>query len=332
MYSKMYNLPQGAVSLKQGKKFNDFQNDHLHIVGSKRLNLIEETTSPNLGFLEAMSNNTSNSKSNPINVENSKIGDTLSNLENEFNTTLTTYTNLYKLYLEKTMNEKEFENSYATSYIMGDKPSNFTFFGHAVGPTGKSKIPVQQIVMEGPLIVFMIQDGKDTKIVKSPPNLSKQAGFYYVGNINDYGKIPLIPNGVSTPDKPGRYNVKKNGMSANDARLMKEANESLTNALNSANQKLLDIANQMYQESVKIEQTHDKVHGNINATSSDLLDKIKALNKEREQINKLNTSTTTLDADISDSLTDVNMEKTKYIGLGVVALILGGVTIHLATK
>lgn len=214
MYGKMYNLPQGLVSLKQGKKFNDFQNDHLHIVGTKRLDLIKQTTSPNLGSIEPM---TTNNSSNPIDIESEKIKESLAKLEKQFNDTLTKYTASYTNYLNSEKNQ-----------------------------------------------------------------------------------------------------IKSGG--------------SQMNTVETLNQELMNIAQQMYNEATKLEETSSGVEDQADNIKTELIAQIKSLNDEREQLVKLNTSTTTLDAEMSRSEVDIDMNQIRYYAYGLSALALGAITFHVMTR
>lgn len=386
MYGKMYDLPQGLTSLQQGKKLNDFQKDHLHIVGPKRLNLIEQTTSPNLGSIEPMTNNSSN----PIDIENEKIKASLSSLQDQFNSTLANYTSAYKKNLDR--------------FVDAESANSYIFYGPAVG-MGNGRIQVQKIITEGSTIIFLIQDGKYTKIVKSDPNLTNQHGYHYVGKIGQYGTIPLVDSGEgyynvyynilkdyvfygpyigngkveipvqkiltekskivlliqdkqytkiikTTPSlasqegfyyvgqldqygkiplinmEKGKYNVKNESIGKNN-NLM---NNTISTNVAALNEQLLNIANQMYQEAGKIEKTSDGVELEGDVVKSALLSQIQTLNQEREKILNMNTNLNTLEAELSEAETEVSMEKIRNIGLGISALILGGIVFNVLTR
>ena len=74
-------------------------------------------------------------------------------------------------------------------------------YGPFIG-SGNGTIPVLKIVEEGSRIVYLAHDGEFTKIVKANPDGSDQEGFYYVGQVSQYGTIPLINQ------KSGEYNVR----------------------------------------------------------------------------------------------------------------------------
>jgi hypothetical protein len=79
-------------------------------------------------------------------------------------------------------------------------PDNYEMYGRFIGRGNESK-PVAKIVQEGNTTVYIIQDERFTKIVKETNN--DQNGFYYVGNISEYGTKSLIPQ------SKGGYNIRK---------------------------------------------------------------------------------------------------------------------------
>ena len=86
------------INLKQGKKFLNYEKNTLENILPK-LNLIEQTSSPNLSsIIESMTDKDS--------IQNTKDiiqRDDVSRLEEEFNTTLASYTATYKLINEELM-------------------------------------------------------------------------------------------------------------------------------------------------------------------------------------------------------------------------------------
>jgi hypothetical protein len=79
-------------------------------------------------------------------------------------------------------------------------PQNYEMYGPWIH-NSRDGITVQRIVQEGNTTVYIIQDGVNTKIVKETNGV--QNGFYYVGNINEYGTKSLI----SVPK--GDYNIRQ---------------------------------------------------------------------------------------------------------------------------
>lgn len=80
-------------------------------------------------------------------------------------------------------------------------PSDYVMYGPDIG--GGKEIPILKIIQEDGKIVYITHDGRFTKIVKANPDGSDQQGFYYVGQLSQYGSKPLR-NMVK-----GGYNVKR---------------------------------------------------------------------------------------------------------------------------
>ena len=79
-------------------------------------------------------------------------------------------------------------------------PSDYVMFGPAIGKDQ----PIQKIIKEGDKIVFLIQQGSFTKIVKANKKLLQQTGYYYTGKIDDYSSSANYSI-IGT----SRYNIKK---------------------------------------------------------------------------------------------------------------------------
>ena len=110
--------------------------------------------------------------------------------------------------------------------------------------------------------------------------------------------------------------------------------QGLYDAVNSSNQKLMNIANEMYNYAIKLDNTSTQVEKQGDTVKNELVQQIKSLNEEREKMIKLKGQVDiyTLDGDMQDDKINVNMEKARYIGMGLAALVLGGITIHVMTK
>ena len=294
MYGKMYNLPQGLVSLKQGKKFNDFQNDHLHIVGTKRLDLIKQTTSPNLGSIEPM---TTNNSSNPIDIENEKIKESLAKLEKQFNDTLTKYTASYTNYLNSEKNQNR-------RYINADSTVYSTTSDNDVNCRKKCQDDEN-------CEMYLMNDANDTcRLYKGVSN--------------------VIQHCQSGPQHTLWGQVKQNGawQIPSDC----DSGGSQMNTTETLNQELMNIAQQMYNEATKLEETSSGVEDQADNIKTELIAQIKSLNDEREQLVKLNTATNTLDAEMSRSEVDIDMNQIRYYAYGLSALALGAITFHVMTR
>lgn len=104
MYSNMYNLNQGENSLKQGNKFNNLHKDYLYIVGNNRLNLITQTSSPDLGSLELVRSSSGSlepfTTSTRLEVLDNKLTTDISGLSSEYSTKLEDYLSDYEGYMK----------------------------------------------------------------------------------------------------------------------------------------------------------------------------------------------------------------------------------------
>ena len=352
MYSNI-NSSQQDYALNQGKKFNDYQNDYLHIVGTQKLKLIEETSSPNLGFLEPMTGNT-----NPVEVENNKILDNLLKLETEFNATLALYTNQYQQYMNKVLDQANEVKAYARNNVRnsGGKFFYVNRFGvtrgysqeawaqkpsscpHSV-PTddtiqaynnltnGMDYTPGQPCNLDGQII--QNEDGQlawvDEKGQRHEYD-SRETMEQTQKNGNCPGQINQVTNNI--------YNMFPTGssMNANSNCNTPTFDQALYDAVNDSNQKLMNIANEMYQQAITLDKTSKEVENKSNSMQDQLVTQIRSLNEERERIIKLKSNTSTLDGDIEDDGIIANMEVARYVGLGIAALAIGGITLHLMTK
>ena len=353
MYSNI-NSTQQDYALKQGMKFNDYQKDYLYIVGTKKLNLIEETSSPNLGFLEPLSNN----NTNPVEIENTKILDNLLHLEREFNATLATYTNQYQQYMNKVLDRQNEVKAYTRNNVKnsGGKFFYVNRFGITRGYSQDAwaqkpsscphTIPTDDSVQA----YNNLTNGLDYA-VGQPCNLDGQmiqnengqlAWVDEKGQRHEYDSRETMEQTQKNGNCPGQINNVTNAiydmfpagsaMNAHSNCNTPMFDQALYDAVNNSNQKLMNIANDMYQQAIKLDKTTLEVEKKGQSMESQLVDKIKSLNEEREKIIKLKANTDTLDGDIQDDGIIANMEMARYVGLGIAAIAIGGLTIHLMTK
>ena len=355
MYSNIDSTEQNHA-LKQGKKFNDYQKDYLHIVGTKKLDLIEKTTSPNLGFLEPMSDK----NNNPVEVENTKILDNLIKLENEFNTTLALYTSQYQQYMNKELESKNNMNAYTRKNV---KNSNGKLFyvnrfgvsrGYSKDSWAKkpsscpSTIPTDDSVQA----YNNLTNGLDY-VAGQPCNLDGQiiqnddgqlAWVDEKGQRHEYDSRDTLLQTQKNGNCPGQINSVSNtiynmfpagsAMSASSNCNTPLFDQALYDSVNTSNQKLMNIANDMYEQALKLDKTSLAVEKQSDNIGAQLAKQIKSLNDEREKMMKLKGQTDiyTLDGDIQSDRINVNMEKARYIGLGLAAVVLVGITMHVMTK
>lgn len=350
----MYSTLQKDYALKQGIKFNNYQSDYLHIVGTKNLNLINETTMPNLGFLEPMENRTMN----PIQIENNKIKEKLRQLELEFNKTLALYTANYERYYNKVLNQKNELTMYTNKNIKNNNGKKYYVNNHGVTrgyseeawnkkpsscgtniPTddsvqaynslenGLDYVPGQPCDLDGTVVqneqgtIAWIDEKGQKHIYPSREVMEKTQQ-----NGNCPTSIRQVTNEV--------FNMFPNGNEMNEHTTCSSTmyNEEMYNQINNINQKLLNIANEMYQEAVKLDKTEKNVESKNNSMQSELLDNIKSLNNEREILEKLQRKNDTLSGEYQENQLQATSELYKYISMGLLALTIGGITFHHLTK
>ena len=353
MYSKIRSKQQD-YALNQGIKFNDFQKDYLHIVGTKKLNLIEQTTSPNLGFLEPMADK----NTNPVEIENTKIVDQLLKLEQEFNSTLALYTNQYQQYMNKVVDRENELKAMARKNVRnsGGKFFYVNRFGITRGfstpawdqkpASCPSAIPTDDSVQA----FNNLTNGLDYA-VGQPCDLdgtiiqNENGQYAWIdekGQRHEYENRDMLNQTQKNGNCPGQihqvtnniYNMFPAGsaMNAHSNCNSPMFDQALYDAVNNSNQKLMNIANDMYQQALKLDKTSLEVEKRGHDMQDQLVTQIRSLNEEREKIIKLKANTATLDGDIEDDGIIANMEMARYVGLGLAAVAIGGLTIHLMTQ
>lgn len=355
MYASL-NEKNIDYSLKQGKKFNNHQNDYLQIVGTKKLNLIEQTTSPNLGFIEPMENN--NSQPDPIQMENERVISKLRTMEDEFNKTLALYTSYYEQFYNKLLTEHANVTAYKRKNV---KNGNGKFYYvNKYGVTrgysdeawkNKPSSCATNVPNDGTIQAFnSLTNGLDY-VSGQPCNLD--------GSVvqNEDGKLAWIDIRGQRHDYPDRTTFEtttKDGKCPShitqvsnqvfnmfpSASVMSEhstcdtgaLDSQLYNAINIQNQKLINIANQMYEESIKLNNSEQKVEQQNNSIQSGLLDKIQSLNKERDTLIALKNKNATLEGEYQSNNLQATSEYMRYILYTISALTIGGITYHVLTK
>jgi hypothetical protein len=70
-------------------------------------------------------------------------------------------------------------------------PNNYVMYGPYIGRRGNASIVVEKIIIDGNDYLFMLKDSQWTKIVRTDANIGNQKGFYYQGEVNQYGTIAL---------------------------------------------------------------------------------------------------------------------------------------------
>lgn len=346
----MFSLNEKNFSLKQGKKYKDYQNDYTHIIGTKRLDLIEKTSDNNLGFIEGLKN--------PLEVENNKVKEKLKDLENQFNTTLALYTNQYQRFLTKLMNEQSELQPYLNKNVKQNNGKFYTVnrFGVARGyskdawankpsscpsgipndstikafnyvATGLDYVPGQPCDLDGSII-----KNNDTNEIawvdeKGEKHIYPDEFTYEQTQKN--GGCPSNIHHVSNEV----FNMFASGSAMNEhSSCETNIDQQLLESVKASNQKLLNIANEMYQETVKLEHTEKQVEDKSEQTRKILLDQIQSLNKERDELQKAKNYSAMFNGELDDSNLQINREYYHYLVWIIAAVTLGGITMHQIIK
>lgn len=333
-------------SLGQGEHFNKNRVNYNRAIGIKRLNLIGETTSPNLGNIEGMDN------INNFNNETKDSND-IAVLEKEFNDKLNVYTNVYHEYLTKLSSSKDEAVLYANTNV---KDSNNKYYvvnkyGVARGyskeawdnkhPSCPTNIPGDDTIQ----VFNKLTIGNDKK-VGEPCDLEGKV----------ISQLKPLKNAWVTPDGRKRWFPsteiweagKKNGCNDNPVVVKNDVYDLFDNAdnmtmnsncnaglgfsdmktqLEKLNGELIDIANKIYDKVVSMVGKSDSINNNINKTKDDLKNQIIMLEKERKNFEKAKTEQETLKAEYDNNNLLITSSYYQYLVWTIAAITLGAVAV-----
>lgn len=338
-------------SLKQGLYFNNLKKGFDKLIGFKRLNLIHETTDPNLGNIESFSN------VNGITQETAEMKQ-LNELESQFNNKLNIYSNVYKDYLTKLMTSNEAAIQYANTNVK-DSTGKFYYvneYGIARGYSNESwaskdsSCPTSTPGDDTVTVFNELQVGLD-KNLGEPCNLDgKMIRSSTTGNvawISSTGYRQLFPNDnilqagqkngctTSTIDVTDTiFNIftKGNDMTITSTCNIPTGYSNIKNELQKLNNELIDIANQIYNLIVNMVNNNSSVEKNIESTKKNLQNQIQLLNQQRDIFNKLQNSDKTLKGEYEDNNLLINSTYYKYIIWSIAAMTVGAIAIRHMTS
>lgn len=347
------NYKELQQSLNQGNHFLDLQKDYLGIVGKKRLNLIEKTSSNHLGYLEGMENQ------NPINSENDNLTNNLMDLENKFNQTLNEYTAAYKQYLnEVSQQDNQDIMKYKNSYIMSPEGRFYYVnkYGIARGftPDAWSNKP-DSCPPGGPSddtkkVFHMFKTGLnyepgqpcnlDGSIIRNKSNgraawISEEGERHWYPNSDIFEA--RIKNGCPkdyTYVSNEIYNMYPKGkdMNADSKCSTSNMNTPLWNRIIQLNQKLMNIANEMYQGVERMNKKGNTLDSHVDETKTQLISEIQNLNSERVKLEQVKQNVDTLDGEFQNKEVMYRSSYYHYLVWLIGAITLGVITIHHITK
>jgi hypothetical protein len=370
MLAKRYATGSGSGisdAISQGNKFLNYQSDYLHIIGQRKLNLIEETSAPDLGFMEPLTNksdsNSSNpgSESNPISVEDDALTSKIMDLENQFNAKLAQYIAVYKQYMSDALDQDNVIANYKGKNV---KSSGGEFyyvnkFGVARGfstpawdkkpascpaqapgddsvsaynrmQKGQSYIPGQPCNLDG----TVIRNSKTGHAAWIDPKGVRH--WYPSGEISSAtarnGGCPLSTMQDVSDEIYNMY-PKGTDMTA-ESRCVGagDMDSGLRSRIVSLNQELLDLANQIYQEVEQMEELEGKVDTKVVGAKQQLMNEIANLNSERDSLAKLERETQTLRGEFQENKIMVRSNYYNYMVWTVAAITLGAIVAYRATS
>lgn len=342
----MFLSNQEDHSLEQGIKYKNYQNDYTHIIGTKRLQLIEETTDTNLGYIEGMEN--------PVEVENNKVKSKLKELENQFNQTLALYTNQYQRFLTKLLNKQNDIQPYLQKNVKKSDDAYYTVnrFGVARGyskdawekkpsscpsnvpndasikafnyvSTGLDYVPGQPCNLDGSIIKN--NDTNEIAWIDERGEKHIYPDEYTYEQTQKNGGCPSNIHHVTSEV----FNMFASGSAMNEhSSCETNIDQQLLESVKESNQKLLNIANEMYEETVKLQKTEDRVEDKSNQTREVLLNQINSLHKERDEIQKAQHKSEMFNGELDNSHLQISSEYYQYLIWVIAAITLGGITIH----
>lgn len=343
------NYIMDDYSLKQGLKFNAYQNDYTNIVGKHHLDLIQETTNKNLQSLyENMEN-----IQNPISKKSDAELSTLKTLEAKFNSTLQQYKNTYKTYLENVVQSNDTVNTYKNQNVM-DENGNYYYvnnYGYTRGygskdsktwnnkpasclqtkPTDDSKAIYKRMQHGVEYLVGQPCD-LDGKVIRNSqtghvswvaPNGEKR---YYP---NDEIRQTSIQNGCPSEEVSVSnevYNMFQSGANMTSTTKCFENNQqaSLMNQIVQLNSKLISIAQEMYNVMEQMDKEENNINNKLESEKAQLQLEITNLDNERSKLENLQKSINRLNGELEQASIMTNMEYLQYIGwtLGAIGLVI----------
>lgn len=348
-YSKNQNY-----DLEQGKIYNQLNKLYYKIVGKKHINLIQQSTSSNLGsFYEAMTNTS-------IDNRDGQMTQRMIDLQNKFNSTLNEYTESYKQYLQQF--DKNSENNpmrYADMNVRskGGKFYYVNKYGYTRGYSSPSwnnrdsSCPSSPPKRGTENIFYRLRRGAE-KGSGEPCGLEgtniRNASTGAVAWVDAKGFKHHYPNQTiwNETQKNGNcsssyknvsneiYNSVPSGSDMNPTSKCETGkfNEPLWNRILQLNDRLIQLAEELYDESNKIRNKEDDVSNELSSTQNELMNYISELEKERKQLEKIQQKNLTLQGRYDELKVDIRSQYMRYVAWTVGALTLGTLAFHHITK
>lgn len=329
--------------LMQGKEYNTKQYNAIGMQSSFNLDLLEETTSPDLGsIVEGLENI-------GINKDNDEVVQQMKDLENDFNAKLAEYTELYRQYLNQLSQQDELIQQNRGKNVFNNGTFNYVNkFGYtrsytqdAWGKRDKSCPNVApnettQTIYDKLQHGEHMGTGEPCGLEGTNVRNESDGKIYWLGHD---GRIRLYPNertmelAQKNGGCPSGYTTLSNNIittmsvglpmnSKSNCNYIQE-NGDLWRRITGLNAQLLNISNIMYNNAQKLSEKDDTVDKQLESTRTQLASRISALNDERAKFEKVHQSVDTLTAEFNDTQLGVTREYTHYLVWTISAITLG---------
>ena len=341
--------------LKQGVSYEDTQDKVISMRSHVNLERLEQTTTPELGsIIEGLENRT-------IESENSEITQHMKDLENQFNSKLAEYTNLYRTYLQQLTSEDELLSKWKGKNVYynpdnidsADKFNYVNKFGYTrswprdawykLSDEGSaSNCPRTSPSKETASVYTQLQHGSPMGIGE-PCDLEgsniRDTDTDKLYWLDSTGTLHLYPdqetwdatqkNGgcsssyVSLPTSVISTMAIGSPMNSLSKCDTLHLNNALWKRITALNHELIEISDKMYNTIYQIDVKDDKVSKEVAKVREDLRQRIQELNGEREKLEHAEQRVATLKGEFQNTELNATREYVHYLAWTLSAITLG---------
>lgn len=347
--------------LDQGKQYAKYKTHRKNQVSNAHLKRIQETTMKNLHSFSFQEGMTTMDMKN-IENENSRMSEKMLSLQNEFQTTLQQYNDAYKEYLTQYSNVSQSSSRGVLGKNVRDENGKFYYvnkYGYARGYSQEawSKKPSScpsTTPAENTISIFhTLPRGADMG-VGEPCNLEGNIVENTSNGRADWvtpeGRKQWFPNWdtfVADEKNHGcpptnkwvkinneEYNAIPSGpnMTSGSSCSTEFENVSLWNRILTLNDKLIDLAQQLYNEASSLEGTQEKIGTEYDNTKQVFLQQVRDLEIQRKELQKIQDENATLQGRYQDLKTDLRSDTMQYFAWTIGALTLSVYTYYHMTR
>jgi hypothetical protein len=346
----MYTQTNNTNSLQQGQLYNSFQKKFDKLVGKKKLHLIEQTTSSNLGFIEPMDTIKSSQ-----NKKDNKMISQIKNLENQFNSKIDEYNTIYNNVIQKIKGGIKFKNEVVKTqsgkmYFINNGGIARPFSQTAWTSKPKSCPTVYNLIPDSDINSFEIglefAPGQpcnlDNAFITTTENGQEYTYYIDYKGYRHHVPSPILLNELQNGSCKNvlQYNVETNianmfpqstpmtSTSTCNEVLLQGSGKNSMSSLKNIHQQLRDLANKMYSGMKAIQAKSNIYNSENDKVKMKLLQEMKSLNDERENIIEMEKMMTQMSGQYEDSQLMYKANLYQYIAWGLLATTLTGLAAH----